>query len=472
MSVSAAGKVIRSAAPLAVVVAGAGIAVALSWSREAPKPREVTTVTPLVETVPVSLAEGGLDLTADGVVVPYRNIKIASEVEGRVIEKSENCREGKAVKAGEVLLKVDPANYNLEIARFQSQRDQTQANLAELAVQIGNVEASIALAKEDVELQRNELRRVGGLEKRGVATEQARDTALRAELTARTNLVKLESEKRSLEAQKTRWEEGVKLVEAQLDQAKLDLSRTVIRAPADGVVCTTNVEKDGYLKRGDPIGTFEDTAAVEVRTNLEMRAIAWLRAHLPADAQEKLGPYDLPPVPVTVTYEVLGNTYAWRGVLSRVDGFGVDERTRTVPCRVHVADPRGVSLKSGSADLPIAAPPALVRGMYVKVTLHTTTADPLLSVPEVAVRPDGGVWAVRDGKLAHFDLPAARLTHGAVLVAPQVTRLKAGDRVVISPLPAASEGTAVRVKDEEKAGAEPDSMTAGARPAKVGEARR
>ena len=37
-------------------------------------------------------------------------------------------------------------------------------------------------------------------------------------------------------------------------------------------------------------------------------------------------------MPVTVNFNLAGNTYTWRGTLSRVDGSGLDERTRTVPC--------------------------------------------------------------------------------------------------------------------------------------------
>jgi multidrug efflux pump subunit AcrA (membrane-fusion protein) len=450
-SASFAASILRSVAPPAVLLGGVGVALALAMSREPPKPREAETVAPLVETAVVSQKEGGLEITADGVVVPFRSISLASEVEGRVVEKSENCREGKSVKAGEVLLKIDPSDYELQIARLERERDQTQANLAELAVQIANAASSIELAKEEVQLHQDELNRLETGAKRGAVTPQVYDAARRAELTSRTALVKLENDKRLLEAQGTRWQEAVKLVETQLKQARLNLDRATIKSPADGVIVSTKVEQDGYLKKGDVIASLEDTAAVEVRTNLEMRVIAWLRAHLPIEAQSTLGPYDLPPVPVTVTYEVLGNTYSWHGTLARVEGIGVDERTRTVRCRVHVERPRDVSLQAGSADLPIAAPPALVSGMYVKVMLHAASSDPLLSVPEQAVRPGNAVWAVRDGKLARFELPAARVTRGAVLVAPQVTKLKPGDLVVVSPLPVAEEGLAVRVSEEKPA---------------------
>ena len=471
------GRVLRFLGPPAVLLAGIGGFVALARSREHPEPRVAETPPPLVETVVVSETADAFDLEADGVVVPFRSVTLAAEVEGRVVNKSENCRAGKTVKAGELLLRIDPATYQLQVKRLTSEREQALASLDELAVQVANAEASIAITKEEVALRQADFLRIAELEKRGVSTQQAHDAARRDELISRTALVKLENEKRLLQAQQARLEQVVELSEVQLAQASLDLERTEIRAPADGVIVSVSVEEQGYLRKGDAILDFEDTSAVEVRASLEMRALAWMRAHWESPDGQTPGPYDIPPVPVTLTYELFGNTYSWHGVLSRVDGIGVDERTRTIPCRVLIDKPRDVSLRNGNADLPVAAPPALIRGMYVKVLLHTTPSEPLLSVPEIAVRPGSTVWAVRDGKLEHFKLPAARVVRGAVLVSRHVTGLRPGDQVVVSPLPVATEGMAVRADappDVELPGVPDESLWAssGRRPAEKKEIRR
>lgn len=473
-SASLLGTLIRFVGPPAVLLAGIGGFWALAASREKPQPKQIEAATLLVETVPVSEMSGGVNLDTDGVVVPFRTITLSSEAEGRVVEKSDNCRAGRTVAAGELLLKIDPANYELEVARLERERDQTSAALGELDVQIANADASMTIAEEEVALNREELERLVAAERRGAVTPQQRDVARRTELASRSGLLELQNQKRLLEAQRTRLEEGVKLVEAQLAQARLDLERTEIHAPIDGVVVTADIEKNSYLKRGDAVVTIDDTTAVEVSMKLEMRAIAWLRANQAGGAAETLGPYEVPRVPVTLTYSVLGNVYSWQGTLTRFDGVGVDERTRTVPCRVLVEDPQAVSLRAGSPDLPVAAPTALMRGMYVKVLLHSQPAAPLLSIPEAAIRPGNMVWAVRDGKLSQFHLPAARLMHGSMVVAPQVTELHVGDRVVVSPLPSAKVGMAVRVRETPDVDglASPQTLTAGESVSREGEIRR
>lgn len=436
------GWVMQVVAPPLVIASGVAGYVALAAQREMPRPNEIEQVVPKVEVLPVSESGGVLDISADGVVVPHRSIEIAAEVDGRIVEKTDLCRAGRMVSEGDLLLRIDPASFELEVERLTQERGQAEASVRELQVEIENKNASIALAEDEHELRQADLRRVENLQDRGVSTQQSLDAARVAVLSSRKALVLLQNEKRTFEAQRTRLEQAIKLAEARLAEAQLNLERTVIRSPGHGVIVGTSVEQGGYVRAGNTVLEFEDTSAVEVKTNLEMRTLAWLRGQTPG-RDGAHGPYDLPQVPVTVLFEVLGNVYSWTGELERVDGVGVDARTRTIPCRVLVRDPRSVTMRSGSAELPVSGPPALVRGMFVKLLLHSRPLEPLLSVPEVAVRPDNTVWTVRDGKLERVELAGARKFRGEVLVSSQVTGLRAGEDVVVSPLPLGRQGMEV-----------------------------
>jgi hypothetical protein len=107
--------------------------------------------------------------------------------------------------------------------------------------------------------------------------------------------------------------------------------------------------------------------------------------------------------PATVVFTVGDAAYEWKGVLSRQEGRGLDEKTRTLPCRVLVADPRAVTAldRYGAplADLPAGAPQSLLRGMFVEVQVHVDATEQLVSIPEEAQRPSGEVWVMRDGRL-------------------------------------------------------------------------
>lgn len=149
--------------------------------------------------------------------------------------------------------------------------------------------------------------------------------------------------------------------------------------------------------------------------------------------------YRLPPTPATIVYRLGEREFTWEGVLSRYDGLGVDEQTRTVPCRITVEEPRStVRGDSGGAR----GPRSLLRGMFVKVIVHAVSEGELLSIPEQAIRPGNRVWLIEDGELAIRKAQVVRLMGEQVLVEPGT--ISEGDRVVTSPIAAVTEGMELR----------------------------
>ena len=457
---------------LAFVAAGVGAMAVLLSLREPARPVDRVAPAPLVEVVEVVADAGGVTLDSDGVAVPYREIAVSAEVGGRVVEMSEDCRSGRYVAAGQVLLKIDPQTYEIEKRRLEAEVRSAQSGVEELDVQIENATASVKLAAADLELAKSETARQENLRRTGgggtvTAVEQAR----RGELQARDKLQTAANQLKTLRSQRDRTAVQKELAETNLERAELDLERTVVASPVSGVVVSTSVEKDAYVRAGDPLFTVDDTSKAEIKTNLRPKTLAWVLAHPPRGTEPNpdaadAGAYALPNIPVTVEYELLGAKYTWDGTLSRAEGAGIDEATRTVPVRVIVDEPRSVSRRdaaerdAGTGALPVAGPRALVRGMYVTVALHTDPDDPLLQVPEAAVRPGNRVWAVRDGKLEILTVPVAAMVDDTVLVPPGGGGLRAGDKLVTTPLPAAVPGMKVRV-----AGEEPDDAPAPAEPA-------
>ena len=435
---------------LGLVAAGVAAFLILKNLKEPTRPVDRVSPPPLVEVADVTRHVGGLDVTSDGVVVPYRLINVGAEVGGRVVKMDPALRSGRYVTAGQELLTIDPEPYRLEQKRLEAEVRAAASSLAELAVQIENAKGSALIAKKDAELAQAETARQERLRERNSGSLAAVEQARRAELQAKDKLQTAANALRLLQAQQERLGVQKELAETNLERAELDLSRTTVTSPVDGVIVSAEVEEGGRVQAGGPLFTINDSSRAEVRTNLLMKDVAWILAHppegtRPTDLTDDAAAYALPSVPVTVRYELMGNVYTWDGVLNRAEGTGIDEATRTVPCRVTVENPRSVSMGGGSGALPVAGPRALVRGMFVTVLVHTDPAESLLEVPEQAVRPGSRVWAVRDGKLRIAELPVVAIVGGKVLIPPHASPLEPGDRVVTSPLPAATPGMSVRV---------------------------
>ncbi|MEM6472876.1 MAG: hypothetical protein AAF802_25165, partial [Planctomycetota bacterium] len=111
------------AIPIFLIALGGLIIKLLGTAEAKPVPPPDSSEVAVLESLPAarveqiqSLAETGrrLELQIDGNVVPFQEAKVSSEVAGRVVFKSEVCEAGAIVSEGDVLMKIDPTDYQLE----------------------------------------------------------------------------------------------------------------------------------------------------------------------------------------------------------------------------------------------------------------------------------------------------------------------------------------------------------------------
>ena len=439
-----------------IVVLGVatGITYVLISLRKPPEPPSRDHSAPVVLTAPVESYTGGFEIEVDGLVVPHRDITLAAEVAGRVVEKNEAvCCAGRFVEAGTLLARIDDRDFALSVKRLEQQKQQAAASLAELADESTGTYALIELAKQDVQVQQSELERLRKLG-RNVSVQEL-ETAKSKWIAARRVLTDLQNQQRMLETRRTRLQAAIDLVETQLEQARLDLQRTRIVAPVSGMIVKDQFEVDDFVQRGQELVTIEDTSKVEVKCKLELRDLFWIWGREGAEAATSDARlFQLPNQrDVTVTYEIPGWThrrYDWSGRLDRFDGFGLDPTTRTVPCRVVVDEPR-----RRAAD----GPPTLIPGMYVTVRVPVDPGVRLLRIPRIALRPGNVVWRVRDSKLDLVPVDLVRTIGSdaarrgnketgtretAIIRVASDDELRHGDQLVVSPLEFVRSGMTVR----------------------------
>jgi multidrug efflux pump subunit AcrA (membrane-fusion protein) len=454
---------VRILLPVVIIVLGISGFLVLG-QRQPPPPRDTGgDKAPLVKTVAVQPHTQGLAIQVNGVVVPYREITMAAEVTGRILYKNPDSRSGRFVTKGTELVRIDPADFELEVNQLEAELKQGQRNQEENVQEIVNTQKLAKLAEDQLALQKKSLQRVV---KTGIASsQQDLDEAQKAVLTAENSLQTLLNLEKLLDVRQNKLKAAIDVIAAKKARAELDLQRTKIVAPVDGVIIDCPVEEDSHIQAGKTVIVIEDTSAVEVKCNLLMSDLAWVLQQAPVKSEQlngdplALSDYELPHTPVEVQYQFGHQVLVWKGHLARYEGPGLDEKTRTVPVRVVVDEPRSFSLKStaGAPATPAASgqeklikingPKALMRGMFVTVRVLITPQVPLVSVPEEALKPGNVVWCVRDGKLAAVPVQIVQTAKGRIIVQAS-EHLSAVDRVIITPLAHAVNGIIVR---EEKA---------------------
>lgn len=392
---------VRTAISTVLILAGIGVAYGLYMLKKAPAQRVEASPSILVSVEEVKAYTGPLTMELTGLVVPFREINVVSEVTGKVVFKSDEFRAGRYVKSGAVLMQVDQTDYDLEISRIDAELKQTASSLEELEVEITGAKELVEIATNDLTLQEADYKRKRD-SNAGFSVSEL-DQAKRGVLAAQNALSLQTSRMNQLEQSRNRWHSTQAVRRADLELAQIRRNRCVITAPADGVVVNENVEVGGFLQPGATIMTFEDTSRAEVRCNLRQDQLDWLWKHAPQAASEAadkaLGTeiaYRIPQVPVKVRYMSGTEQIEWSGILDRFDGLGMDQRTKTIPTRVVVEQPIALGSRGNRA---------LVRGMFVKLRVELPT-EPLkelnqffVELPNRSILPGNKVWVYRDKKL-------------------------------------------------------------------------
>jgi HlyD family secretion protein len=169
----------------------------------------------LVKIEPVATRDLVAIVNASGWIRPNRRVDVQADIMGRITEL--NVQEGEAVRRGQVLLRIDPTQYEAAVGR------------AEAAV-------SEALSRE-------------AQTKAGVLQAERQHTRLQQLAQSDQNLVsrqQLEEAETNLAVQRqllTAAGFGIQQARSAVDEARDRLSKTIIRAPMDGVITRLNVEE-------------------------------------------------------------------------------------------------------------------------------------------------------------------------------------------------------------------------------------
>jgi membrane fusion protein (multidrug efflux system) len=343
-------------------IAGALIAaVACIWgyrqstatsAARSPKAREVAPLTVTGEVVaPVSFTE---TITANGTLRADEAVELQTEVNGKVA--SLNFVEGQRVNAGELLVKIDDASLRASLRRAEARRE-----LAEI-----------------------------------------REKRL-ARLVAEGGVSKLEYDEAQGE---------LAVLQTEIDIIRVELGKTSIRAPFDGVVGLRFVSTGAYVAPATRIATLQNLNNLKVDFSIPERYATFVKTGAP------------------IRFTVAGSAATYTGVIAAVEPR-IDVSTRTILLRALCSNP----------DL------ALIPGLFARVEFPVSKSEEALLVPAIAVvagLEERFVFVARDGKAVRLRVKTGArtstqvqvvegLSPGDVLLTSGVQQLRAGMPVKVVP---------------------------------------
>ena len=383
---------LKFVAPIVVVAFGLVAAWLLASSRKAPGRVERPSLGPLVEVMKAQVTSVPVIVTGHGEVVPRVAVDVVPQVSGQVVGVHPSFVAGGFFKAGQVLVTIDPRDYELALER-------AQAAVARSQVTLQREQAEAVVAREEWD----ELH--PGEEAPGLVVREPQIRQAEAELAA---------------------------AEADLAVATLNLERTRISLPFDGVVVSDNVDVGQFVGGANPLARVYGTDVVEVRVPLNSSELAWF------DVPKRNGGSG---TEAEVSASFGGTRSVWKGRVTRMEAQ-VDQTSRMVHVVVEVNDPYSAS--DGN--------PALLPGTFADVRIFGRTLDNVVPIPRFAVHEGEQVWVFDDGTLDIRRVKILRSDRNQTLVA---SGIDAGDLVIISSMDAVTDGMAVRnAADQENPAAE------------------
>jgi len=371
--------------PAVIVATAVGGAVVMIRSAESAEREPATVPPPLVEHVEAVAAPARPRLSGTGVVEPAREATLSPQLSGRIEYLSPSLRVGGRVEEGEVLLRIDPRDYEIAVRQQRATVQQRRVEL-ELEKAYGKV------AKQEWELMGNP-NADGRLASR-VPQAEAAAVAVGAARSA-------------------------------LERAKLDLGRTTIRAPFNATVMSETVEVGEIATPGVMVATLVGTDTL------------WVRVSIPV---EYLGLIAVPGLGA--------GQGASATVAQRLGHHGAVERPGRVVLLVNELDPESRTAQVlVEVEHPFDPPPGELPhlpGAFVEVELQGHELPQVIALPRVAVFEGRYAWVVDpEQRLRKRELQVGWGDDERVYV---TGGLSTGEKVVVTPPPVALEGMEVRTE--------------------------
>lgn len=397
-------KTLRFVLPIMVIGFAALSARLISANKPEPQIRDEQASIAAVDATRLKASRYPVLIRSRGTVQPTLANTLVPAVPGTVTSIDDDFVVGGRFSAGDVLLQIDPRDYDIALT-------QAQANLAQANAQLSEEQA---LA--------------------GQATAEWRSLGRSGEPSALT------LRQPQLAAAKANSEAAV----AQVLRAELDLERTRVVAPYDGIVTERLVDTGQFVGLGAPVGSIHSLHAVDVSLPLTNRQLTFLQLPNAAQAEiqgdilnraadsdsanhsNKLVAQNYPAVELTAS--VGATQLLWKGLLIRAEG--IDPTTQQLNVIVRVQQPYT------QADRPLRV------GQFVQAKIEGQVLEDVFVIPRSALREGREVLIVDANNLIQRrDVNVVWSDNERVVIDAGV---QAGEVLVTTPLSTVANGTPVQ----------------------------
>lgn len=372
-------------------------------------------------------------LTGFGTARADREVIVAAQVSGEIIDVHPQLKIGQAVQAGQVinpsdgpstvrdadqLLKIDARDLQQRVDQATNRIGEAADEISRLKVQKSNLDRQLAKASAVLGTLKEELALARAAAGRQVGTKSELNRALLEVQRYEDNLIQLENQVASIPLQISAAENRLASSKTEQQRAENDLAKTEVYPPFDGVLSQVFIERGRFVRAGDQLIKLIDPSTVEIPVALGFEDYLQLQDIL----QQGLKP----------TVRLSENETAeprWSGMLVRASPEA-DSRSRTVEVFVEVEN------SSGSTPL--------LPGTFVYSQIEGREYTNTMLIPRETV-VDGAVFVVDESNIARKK--AVRLGRRFQSLVMVMQGLEEGDQLVLTNLDIVQDGKPVVIQE-------------------------
>ena len=410
------------------LVIGVVVVMIARGSKSEPNLAEVKEVAHSVRTMVVESQDFTPIATGYGTVQPKQSWKAISQVSARIVSMHENLSNGSYVKKGDVLVTLDPVDYELNLVN-------AEVKLAEIDVSEKNTKASLAIENRNLILAEKEFKRLSSLAKKGTSSKSAADSAERSMLSTRSAVQNYKNSLALFPTQK-------KTQQTIITQAQRDLDNTTIVAPYDMNVSGLDIEANQYVSKGQQLFVGDSIDTVEIVTYVslsELKNLFFKREDLNTNLESLVNNLSSVAQFTPTVYLDLGGERkaSWDAKFVRFTDE-VDAQTRTMGVVVAVDDPL--------QKIIAGVRPPLSKGMLVEVAIQGAVQNDMLVVPQSAIHNNAVYVLNEENRLSVKSITLYYNQDGMSLIR---TGIESGSQIVLSDIIPAIDGMLLHVNNDD-----------------------
>jgi RND family efflux transporter MFP subunit len=406
----------KTLAPILVLALGIVTFVGLKATKPEVPQRPAREQVWAVKAIEADISTYRPELILYGQSVAGRRVELRSLVAGEVIETGKHMREGGVVKKGEVLLRIDPFQYEGKLIEAKARLAEARAKAREIEATIESEHDALKRSKEQLEIAKRDLARAVPLAEKGTVSQKVADDR-RMIVSEREQ--GLDQRLNNLDIQQARADQQNAVI-SQLGwgvrMAERNLEDTVLQAPFDAYVTGVTAETGRIVGANDQVATLIDANWVDVRFTLSNRQYG----RIVSSEQTLIGRE------VTVLWHVGDKPIEYKARIERV-GAEIAAEKGGIEIYARIANPN--------------KPTPIRPGAFVEVHMPDRAYERVTSLPQTSLYGDR-VYVIVEGRLKARRVDLVGALGEKILVRGKIAK---GDKVITTRLSAAQDG--VRVEE-------------------------